>query len=276
MPPDVVVSNAQVYEVTITTKFVVPNDGKKLTGLGVWHALPNARPWDGLGRTMGASAITYEPKSGRIQHFATNESQNVFWEMRQGLTPDRTLDFVSRFRVRSADRTYDLKKSTATWSDYQHNLDVVTPSVDENLDAIVDEIRSRHSPAEAALEFCKWVTEHIKYDASVPYHSRDLHSILIHQKGHCGHQMTTFEAMCVCGGDSHENHRGIEPEHARRDRSAPPDSTRFSEPAHLGTNLSAWLRLGRNRSRHGCQGVFFSSASHPEQHRLPELRHLDV
>ena len=200
VPPDVVVSNAQVYEVTITTKFVVPNDGKKLTGLGVWHALPNARPWDGLGRTMGASAITYEPKSGRIQHFATNESQNVFWEMREGLTPDRTLDFVSRFRVRSADRTYDLKKSTATWSDYQHNLDVVTPSVDENLDAIVDEIRSRHSPAEAALEFCKWVTEHIKYDASVPYHSRDLHSILIHQKGHCGHQMTTFEAMCVRAG----------------------------------------------------------------------------
>ena len=141
VPPDVVVSNAQVYEVTITTKFVVPNDGKKLTGLGVWHALPNARPWDGLGRTMGASAITYEPKSGRIQHFATNESQNVFWEMREGLTPDRTLDFVSRFRVRSADRTYDLKKSTATWSDYQHNLDVVTPSVDENLDAIVDEIK---------------------------------------------------------------------------------------------------------------------------------------
>ena len=58
LPPDVVVSNPRVYEVTITTKFVVPKNGKTLSGLGVWHALPNARPWDGLDRTLGASAIT--------------------------------------------------------------------------------------------------------------------------------------------------------------------------------------------------------------------------
>ena len=58
LPPDVVVSNPQVYEVTITTKFVVPRNGTKLSGLGVWHALPTARPWDGLDRTLGASEIT--------------------------------------------------------------------------------------------------------------------------------------------------------------------------------------------------------------------------
>ena len=121
LPPDVVVSNPQVYEVTITTKFVVPKNGKKLTGLGVWHALPNARPWDGLDRTMGASAITYEPASGRIQHLSTNESQNVFWELREGLESGKKLEFMSRFRVRSVDRTYDLKRSIARWSDYHHN-----------------------------------------------------------------------------------------------------------------------------------------------------------
>jgi transglutaminase-like putative cysteine protease len=200
VPPDVVVSNPQVYEVTITTKLVVPANGKTLTGLGVWHALPNARPWDGLERTMGASAITFQPDGGRLQHLSTNESQNVFWEMREGLNTGKKLEFVSNFRVRSVDRTYDLKRSTARWSDYHRNIDVVTPRVDVNLDSIVDDIKRTHPPAEAALEFCRWVTEHIKYDASVPYGSRDLAATLQQQKGHCGHQMTTFEAMCVRAG----------------------------------------------------------------------------
>ena len=59
LPPDVVVIEPAVYEVTITTKLVVPRTGKTITGLGVWHALPNSRPWDGLDRTMGAFAITF-------------------------------------------------------------------------------------------------------------------------------------------------------------------------------------------------------------------------
>ncbi len=200
VPPDLLVSNPQVFEVTITTKFVVPENGKTLSGIGVWHALPSARPWDGLDRTLGASAISFEPANGRIQHLATNESQNVFWEMRGGLSPGKKLEFVSRFKVRSADRSYDLQRSTAKWSDYHRNLDVMTPPVDVNLDRIVDEIKKTHPPAEAALEFCKWVTEHIKYDASVAYDSRDLRSTLKFRKGHCGHQMTTFEAMCIHAG----------------------------------------------------------------------------
>jgi hypothetical protein len=200
LPPDVMVTKPQVYEVTITTKFVVPKNGRELIGLGVWHALPNARPWDGLDRTIGASAITFQPASGRIQHLSTNESQNVFWEMREGLTVGKTFEFVSRFRVRSADRTYDAQRSTAKWSDYHHNLDIIAPSVDANLDPNVDAIKKSHSPAETALEFCKWITENVKYDASVPYNPRDLSSILAHKKGHCGHQMTTFEAMCVRAG----------------------------------------------------------------------------
>jgi hypothetical protein len=200
LPPDVVVSNPQVYEITITTKFVVPDNGKKLTALGVWHALPNAHPWDGLDRTLGAWAITYEPESGRVQELSTNESQNVFWELREGFKSGKTFEFASRFRVRSVDRTFDIKRSTAKWSDYHHNLDQMALSIDVELDSITDEIKKRHTPAQAALEFCKRVTEQVKYDASVPYDSRDLRSILKYQKGHCGHQMTMFEAMCARAG----------------------------------------------------------------------------
>ena len=86
LPPEVVVSNTRMYEVTLTTKFVVPENGKTLMASGVWHALPNARPWDGLNRTLGDSAITYKPDSGRVKHLSTNDSQNVFWELRG---PDR-------------------------------------------------------------------------------------------------------------------------------------------------------------------------------------------
>jgi transglutaminase-like putative cysteine protease len=200
MPPDVVVSNSQAYEVTITTKFVVPEDGKALSALGVWHALPTARPWDGLDRTLGAWAISYKPDSGRVQHLATNESQNVFWELHEGFEAGKSFEFVSRFRVRSVDRTFDLKRSAARWSDYHRNLDQSALSVHVKLDSVTDEIKKSHPPAEAALEFCKWVTEHVKYDASVPYGARDLHSILTFRKGHCGHQMTMFEAMCARAG----------------------------------------------------------------------------
>ncbi len=200
LPPEIVVSNPRVYEVSIATTFVVPESGNTLSGLGVWHALPSARPWDGLDRTLGATAITYQPASGRIQHLSTNESQNVFWEVRDGLTAGTKLEFVSRFRVRSVDRRFDIKRSPARWADYQRNLDAISPTVDVHLDSIVDEIKKSHSPAEAALEICKWVTAHIKYDAAVPFDTRDLRSIMKHQKGHCGHQMTVFEAMCLRAG----------------------------------------------------------------------------
>jgi hypothetical protein len=200
LAPEIVISNPRIFEVKIATTFVVPESGKKLSGLGVWHALPNARPWDGLDRTLGATAISFQPESGRIQHLSTNESQNVFWEPREGLTAGKKLEFMSRFRVRSVDRDFDFKRSTAKWSDYHRNLDAMLPRVDVHLDAIVDEIKKGYRPAEAALEFCKWVTTHIKYDATVPFGTRDLPSILTHQKGHCGHQMSVFEAMCLHAG----------------------------------------------------------------------------
>jgi transglutaminase-like putative cysteine protease len=200
LPPDVIVSNPRLYEVTITTTFVVPENGRRLSGLGVWHALPNARPWDGLDRTLGASAISYLPDNGRVQHLARNESQNVFWEVREGLESGKRFEFVSRFRVRSADRTYDYRHSTAKWSEYHHNIGETQPRLDRQLDGIADDLKQKHAPAEAALEFCKWITEHIKYDASVPYDARDLDAILRHERGHCGHQMMVFEAMCARAG----------------------------------------------------------------------------
>jgi len=203
LPPEIVVSNPVDYEVTISTTFTVPDHGKKLTRLAVWHALPNARPWDGLQRTLGASEITYSPETGRVEYLAAKASQHVLWEFRQGLDAGRKFDFVSRFRVRSADRTFDPKRSTARWADYGINYDRGAgiprqPTVE--LAAIADDIKKENSPAKAALEVCKWIAGHIQYDASVPYYPGDLAAILRHQRGHCGHQMALFEAMCARAG----------------------------------------------------------------------------
>ncbi len=200
VPPEISVSNPVVYEVTISTTFTVPDNGKKLTRLAVWHALPNARPWDGLERTLGASAITYRPDSGRVEHLGVKASQHVLWEFRQGLETGKTFEFVSRFRVRSADRAFDLTKCAAKWADYGINYDRTVlpprqPTVE--LAAIADKIKNEHPPAQAALEFCKWITGHVQYDASVPYYPNDLAAIMRHARGHCGHQMALFEAMCA-------------------------------------------------------------------------------
>ncbi len=200
LAPEVVVSNPQVFEVAITTKFVAPENGEKLSELRVWHALPTARPWDGLDRTMGASSITVEPETGHVQHLSSNESQNVLWELRGGLEPGTKFEFTSRFRVRSADRDYDVKRSIAQWSDYYQTIGADAPIIEEKLDSIVDAIKKSHPPAEAALEFCKWVAANLTYDASVTYDPRDLGSTLKNRRGHRGHQARVFEAMCARAG----------------------------------------------------------------------------
>ena len=184
---------------------------------------PLGRP----GRKTGASAIKFRPESGRIQHVETSDSQSVSWELSEGLWPGKKLEFLSRFRVRSADRTFELKQSTANWSNSQQkrsrvrsvdrkfdrkksitsrsNVQQIRPgefasSDDTRLDLIVGDIMNSRPPAEAALEFCKWVKEHIKYDASVSYSPRDLAAILMYKKSHCGHQKNVFYAMCSRAG----------------------------------------------------------------------------
>ena len=136
-----------------------------------------------------------------MKHIAHNESRHVYWEFREGLKPGTAFELVSRFRVRSADRTYDFRSSISKWSDYQYaGVSDPRPRVEGELAEWVDGIRKSHPPAEAALEFCKWVTEHIKYDASVSFEPRDLAAISRQRKGHCGHQLTMFEAMCATAG----------------------------------------------------------------------------
>jgi Transglutaminase-like superfamily len=196
LAPDIKTSNPRVYDVTMTTTFVVPENGRKLGHLRVWHALPTSRPWDGLDRTLGASEITYEPESGHVGHLANNESQHVLWQFHEIIPPGRKFTFVSRFRIISNDRTYDYKKSIAKWSDYYYPHHEIPRQFTGDLAVVLEDIKKNHPPGEAALEICKWITSHIKYDASVSYPPNDVAATLKNRKGHCGHQVEMFAAMC--------------------------------------------------------------------------------
>ncbi len=205
--PDVAITNPREYEVTIATTFLVPGNGRPPSVLRVWHALPTARPWDGMDRTLGASRITAQPESGRVMHLAHNESQHVFWEFREGIPAGRRLELVSRFQVRSVDRNFDPRQSAAKWSDYGVNdhavprarrLDLTRGGIE--LALTIDRIKQKNSPAAAAMEFCRWIAGNIIYDAGVSFATDDLEAILTHKRGHCGHQMAVFETMCSRAG----------------------------------------------------------------------------
>ena len=71
--------------------------------------------WDGNGARR--RLLLYEQRSYPI--FRHQHSASIIWELSEGLEPGNRLEFMSRFRVCSVDRTLDLKKSTATWSDSQ-------------------------------------------------------------------------------------------------------------------------------------------------------------
>ena len=246
LPPGVSVSNPRVYDVTITTKFRVPAGGKQLSQLRVWHALPTARPWSGRHGTLGASAITYNPESGHVLHLASNESQSVFWEFLECLNAGKSFELESRFRVRSMDRTFDPKSSSARWSDYgvDYSLNKRAPlPVGAELVAIVDEIKKKHQPADAAHQLSAWISQNIKYDAAVPHVPGDVAATLALRKGHCGHQMALFEAMCCQSRNSDQGRRGIKLVCAWRCRRLAQDSTGLREPTHLGAGLPSGVGM---------------------------------
>ena len=64
VPPGVVVSNPQVYEVTITTTFVVPKNSKTLDVLRVWHA---CRP---RGRGTASTGLWAHRRSATVRRTA--------------------------------------------------------------------------------------------------------------------------------------------------------------------------------------------------------------
>lgn|SRR5262245_11532671 len=182
----------QIYDVTMTTTMTLPKGSRRYEAIQVWHALPTRRPWSPGKTGVGAINLSFTPNDGKEDYNHEKDSYQVYWDLSKDLKPGKRLSFVSQFRVESESRRFDPSTAKAKWSDFTNKPKAVHPTIDK----IADDIRKAHPPAEAILEFCRWIERTLTYDASVTYDSENIEAILKHRMGHCGHYETIFEALC--------------------------------------------------------------------------------
>ena len=191
-------SNAKVYRVRMKTKFVVPSSGVPIEELRVWHALPTKREWSETNTQVGATQICWIPSTGKQQYEKLHDSHHVLWDQ-TNLTPGNSLSFESEFTVHSPIRKFNPKTAPTRWEDYSASP---LPDYDKRqnihfeLVEIADRIRASNTPTAAVLEFCKWLSSNITYDASVSYPYTDVTSAMQNRRGLCGHYSEMLIQLC--------------------------------------------------------------------------------
>ena len=195
-------SDPKVYRVLMKTRFVVPSSGVPVDQLRVWHALPTKREWSGTDTQVGGTNISWIPATGQKQYERSHGSHHVYWDTTV-LHPGRTLYFESQFTVRSQVRVFDPTTSQTTWADY---VPASLPDADARRDIhadlanIADRIKASTTPSAAVLEFCKWLSANITYDASVSYPYNDVASVMRNRRGHCAHYAEMLIQLCNRAG----------------------------------------------------------------------------
>ena len=196
--PAAAISDSKVYRVHMKTRFVVPSSGVRIEQLRVWHALPTKREWSNTDTPVGGSQISWAPKTGQQQYEKTRDSHHVYWDT-TALSPGSTLYFESRYTVRSSERTFNPRSAPSIWLDYSASTLPVydkRQDIHPELAGIADRIKITNTPSAAVLEFCKWLTANITYDASVSYPSTDVASAMRNRRGHCGHYSEMLIQLC--------------------------------------------------------------------------------
>ena len=192
----IVLENGHIYTVSMETSLVIPKN-LEIDQLRVWHALPTKRPWQNAETLYGASKES-SSANGKLQHNKEKEAYYHFWKVSGLQKAGSHHNFKSSFTVHSFDRNFDYKKSKVQWLDFQKEKLQAPASpvadVEPEIEKAAAKIIKRHKPAEAIVEFSKWVQKNIKYDASFQHDS--IASILKEGKGHCGQQAQVFQAFC--------------------------------------------------------------------------------
>lgn len=197
-----------VFEVRMTTTFVVPAGNDKIDRVRVYHALPTVRPWTPAEAGFGATDLKFTPDTAAEQGHAETDSKYLLWTVNGRQKPGTKLTFNSRMTVASPDRTLDPRAAKAGWKDYApppaDKTAVVSPAdakaVHPELAKVAARIKADHPPAEAVRAMCQWIVDTIQYDASVPFTPSDVESIVRKKCGHCGHQATVFRQLTAGAG----------------------------------------------------------------------------
>jgi transglutaminase-like putative cysteine protease len=190
IPPGVTIVSYVTYKVRMVTDVTPLPDGS-VGCVRVWHAIPDHRPWSLTGSEIGATNISCDPPTGKQEYDKKYQSQDIYWSVPQPIA-GHLLSFATEYTVRSAHRTFNPGQAVTTWP---ANF---TPPADVNptLAGVADGIRSQFSPANAVLEFSKWIANYMTYDAGVSYAYNDVGQILLNRRGHCGHYATLFHELC--------------------------------------------------------------------------------
>lgn len=190
------ISNPTTYEIEMKTSFTVPQEGKSIDEVRIWHALPTRKPWSGDDKSVNnlsaAQAFSFSPASGEREQRVDKESDHVVWRQKQGLTPGTELHFTTRYTVHSSARKFDARAVKLQWPVEFTPPDDINPS----LAALADKVRAAMSPTEAVQQFCTSIENNIKYDATVDYKSTDVDATVRNHRGHCGHIYNVFQQLC--------------------------------------------------------------------------------
>lgn len=200
IPPGVSTSSPVRYHVKIKTKVVIPTTGPACKKLRVWHALPTTKPWSKTTSIPGVTALSYMPKTGKLEMEKDGLSAHVYFEDVQRFRPSQVCQYQSEFYVYSCDRDFSPGSRAVAWSRYRASDHVGAekiPSVDPQIAALADSLKSSRNPVDFVVEASKWIRENITYDASVHYRPDDGASIMKYKRGHCGHHQTVFKQMCA-------------------------------------------------------------------------------
>jgi hypothetical protein len=217
LPPSVTTSNTKVYQIKMTTTFVVPAGNEKIDQVRVYHALPTLRPWSQAKNKFGAANLEFIPNTAKEEYHEPTDSRFLIWTVDGQQKPGTKLTFVSNMTITSVDRKYDAKAAKVKWDDYstpqEDKAAVVDPkiakSVHPDLAKLAAKLRADHSPPEAVQAMCKWILDNIKYDAAVPFVPADVDSTLKKKCGHCGHQAVLLEQLTASAGIPFRNIFGM-------------------------------------------------------------------
>ena len=207
LPTGVKTSNPTVYKITMTTTFVTPANGK-VDQVRVYHALPTLRSWSESKAKFGATELGSLPKSAKAENHPATDSHYLIWTVNGVQKPGAKSSFTTTMTVTSADRDFDPAAAKVTWKKYatppKDKSAAVDPAaakmVHPELAKVAAKFKADLAPAEAVREMCKWIVDNIKYDASVPYPTTDVDSIVRKKCGHCGHQAKVIEQLTAAAG----------------------------------------------------------------------------
>ena len=181
----------RTFRVTMTTTLTVPQRSGMVTGVEVLHALPNAQPWSNTSDPdLGATDVTYDPPLATIGTWDSPGSKQLIWKLTK-VRSGESLKFESSFTVRSARRTFDPFDARCAWPALPN-----PPPVNDQVAKLADDFRTKFTPTVAVLEFCKWISDNLTYDATVDYAPSDVGSTLASRRGHCGHFYFVLQQMC--------------------------------------------------------------------------------